>query len=280
MEKERRFLEDQARGGTMAFLRKLAREDVHLAELVASPERFRAHFARRVEGPVLDGSTWDGAAILADGSTVVLPAGVHRWDAQTYQHRDSFPKDILFRGAGMDRTLLVINEIATRQEIHSLTFEDLTIDCSNDYFSDLRRDSPVTIRMARCRVVGFDMGAGGSVMLAARTAAFLAEDCRFEAGFSRAPPGFGNLFRVRSGLLVRMERCAVVGPFCSVYDAGGKATYHFASCAFLEMEPRLKRAFEEPGQGVRLEGCTVSYTDTKHSERKRRPLKTINPTWP
>lgn len=49
----------------------------------------------------------------------------------------------------MDETLVRLDEIGTRDEVHSLTFRDLTIDCGNDYFTDLRCDNPVTIRLER-----------------------------------------------------------------------------------------------------------------------------------
>jgi len=111
----------------------------------------------------------------------------------------------------------LLDELSTNSEVRSLTFRDLTVDCSDNYLTDLRSGNPATIRFENVRVVGFDMGAGGSVMLAARRAAFFASGCRFEAGYGRSP-GSGNLFRVRSGLLARIEDSVFVGPFRSVFD--------------------------------------------------------------
>ena len=278
-EKERRFLEDKARGGTMAMLRALKEEKVHAFDLVASPEDFAKHFERRTSGPRLTDQTWSPREPLEDGSTVLLASGIHRWDVAGYQHRASFPEDVLIEGNGMDETLLVLNELSSRKEIRSLTFKDLTIDCSNNYFTDLRRDEPVTISMENVRVVGFDMGAGGSVMLAARTAAFYAKNCRFEAGYARTQAGHGNLFRVRSGLLVRIEDSTFVGPFRSVYDQDRAATYVFSGCTFEQMRAHMKKAFEAPGQGVRFENSTWTFLEPGSKPAKRR-LKEINPRWP
>jgi len=281
MEAERRFLEDKARGGVMAMLRGLREKPAHLVDLVSSPGRFGKLFVQHVTGPTLAGYQLADVVPLPDGSVVALAAGVHSWDVAGYRSHKKFPKDLFFRGAGMDRTLLRLNELDTRDEIHSLTFQDLTIDCSGDYMTDLRSRNPVTIRLVRCRVANFDMAAGGSVMLGADTAAFLAEDSRFEAGLGhRAVPGSGNLFRVRSGLLVRLAGCVVRGPFSSVYDSDDQATYVFSKCSFEDMAPRLRGRLESPPAGVRMEECTFSYLEDGYSRKRgERPFTEINPDW-
>ena len=283
MERERVVLEDAARGGTMALLRGLQVTGAHLPELVGDSAKFSGLFARQVQGPSLTDASWRPKEPFEDGTTIVLGEGAHTWDAAGYQHRKGFPKDLLLRGAGMDKTLLRINELKSREEIHSLTFEDMTIDCSNHYFTDLRSDSPVTIRMKGVRVVGFDMAAGGSVMLAANSAAFLAEDCRFEAGYGRVGAGSGTLFRVQKGLLVRMDRCLVRGAFRSVYDAGAAATYRFEGCAFTECAPRQRGALEKPPEGVAFVDCTFDYAATDDADRwdknSPRSLSDFNPAW-
>lgn len=280
MEEERRFLEDRARGGTMALLTELAKDGTHLPKLVADRERFAACFARKTEERVIGGEEIPPEDPLADGTTVSLSEGVTRWDAAGYGARQRFPKDLLFRGRGMDRTLLYLNELRSNDEVASLCFEDLTLHCGDNYLTDLRSAHPMTIRMTRCRVVGFDMGAGGSVMLAARTAAFYAEDCRFEAGYGRTRPGFGNLFRVRSGLLARLDRCVFRGPFSSVFEADSAATYLFKDCRFEEMGDRVEAALASPPNGVRLVGCTVVPTpEGRTASAERRPLTDFNPDW-
>jgi len=281
MEREKRFIEDKARGGTMALLRGLQEKPTHLYSIVATRDGFLTHFTRHTKGPTIRGDQWDPHRPLEDGATVEFGEGVHTWDAEGYQHRKTFPKDLLFRGAGMDLTLLRINEVSSRQEIKSLTFEDLTIDCQNNYFSDLRSTNPVTIRMTRCRVVGFDMAAGGSVMLAAKTAAFYAEDCRFEAGFSRAGAGSGCLFRVKKGLLVRMDNCMIIGPFFSVFDANEGSTYQFTSCTLQDMSVWTKKSLEKPPTGVRLDSCSVTYATAELAgvRKKPRKLMEINAAW-
>ena len=180
---------------------------------------------------------------------------------------------------GQSVTLTVTNKKKQPQanaEVNSLTFEDLTLDCGSNYLTDLRTRNPVTIRLRRCRVVGFDMGAGGSVMLAARSAAFYATDCRFEAGFSRINPGDGNLFRASSGLLVRIEGSVFKGHFHSVYDANAYATYVFSNCRFEDMSPRMKDALEKPRDGVRFHDCTFHYSEARQPKRS---FSEINASW-
>jgi len=269
IKEERAFLEDQARGGTMEMLRALRKSRVRPFALLEDPERFGAHFTRQTSGPSIVGTTWNSKDPLPDGATLSFPAGAHVFRSSALDHVDRFPKDLLICGAGMDATLVRLDEIGTRSEIHSLTFRDLTIDCGNDYLTDLRRDEPVTLRLERCRVVRFDMGAGGSVMLAARVAAFYATDCRFEAGYGRSP-GSGNLFRTGSGL-VRLEHCVIRGPFRSVYDRA--ASYVFDRCEFRGTPDYAK----SPPDHVRFVECW--FGPAAKAERKPRPLSDLNPGW-
>jgi hypothetical protein len=269
IKKERAFLEDQSRGGTMEMLRALRESRVRPFALLEDRDSFGAHFTRQTSGPVIVGTTWKPSDPIPDGTTLSFPAGAHVFKSSALDHVDRFPKDLLILGAGMDATLVRLDEIGTRKEIFSLTFRDLTIDCGNDYLTDLRRDEPVTIRLERCRVVRFDMGAGGSVMLAARVAAFFATDCRFEAGYGRYP-GSGNLFRTSSGL-VRLEHCVIRGPFRSVFDRA--ATYVFDRCEFHGTPDYAK----SPPDHVRFLECR--FGPPAKAERKPRPLAELNPAW-
>jgi hypothetical protein len=212
---------------------------------------------------------------LPDGATISFPPGVHEL---RLPRTERFPRDILVQGSGMDATLVRFAELDARDEVASLTFRDLTIDCQDDYFTDLR-NSPAAIRLERCRVVRFDMGAGGSVMLAARQAGFYAADCRFEAGFGRSP-GSGNLFRFQAGL-VRLDRCVIRGPFRSIYDASGRATYLFWRCDIRDMPAREEPRFAAPPNGARFVECTFTYLPRDAVTRSEpRPLSDLNPDWP
>ncbi|MHC4549869.1 MAG: hypothetical protein ACYTEZ_13935 [Planctomycetota bacterium] len=271
IKKERAFLEDQSRGGAMEMLRALRENGVRPFSLLEDLDRFAALFTRHASGPLIEGTAWKPKDLIPDGTTLSFPAGAHIFKSSALRHVERFPRDLLIQGAGMDTTLLRLDEISTRTEIHSLTFRDLTIDCGNDYFTDLRRDEPATVRLERCRVVRFDMGAGGSVMLAARVAAFYATECRFEAGYGRSP-GSGNLFRTGGGL-VRLERCVIRGPFRSVYDR--QASYVFARCEFRGTPDYAS----SPPDHVRFQECWFGPPAPKPSGRTPLPLSEINPTW-
>jgi len=277
---EQRRLEDAARGGTMQLLRSLAKAPVRLPRLVSDPKAFAVHFERKTTGPRLNGMSLPPNEPIADGATLEFPAGVHVLDTRRIFRRGrKFPKDLLIVGVGMDDTLLRIEEISTDDEVASLTFRNLTLDCNNDYMTDLRHDSPATIRLESCRVIGFDMGAGGSVMFAARTGAFYASDCRFEAGYSRTRAGFGNLFRVSRGLLVRMENCVFNGPFSSIFDGGSSATFHFEGCEIRDTKRLLGRCKTSSSNGVTFQDCSLIDL-TGDTRSIRRSLADINPAWP
>lgn len=277
--KERAFIADQARGGTMQMLRELSKNSVRMFDLVGDRAAFAARFARKETGPALDGPTWSAATGAVHGATLRFPAGSHAWHVRELDHAKEFPRDVVVEGAGMDATLIRLDELSARTEVTNLTFRDCTIDCGDNYFTDLRSDAPITLRLERCRVTGFDMGAGGSVMLAANTAAFYATDCRFEAGYGRTTPGYGNLFRVRSGLLVRCEGCVFRGPFSSVFDENAQATYVFSACRFERMPATFATVLATPPAGIRFEDCTATEPADPSVKLEKRPLSDFNAAW-
>lgn len=240
-------------------------------------EDFERYFERKAAGPRVADWQWDGETLLEDDTTVLLGPGIHRWDAAKWQAK--FPEDLEFAGAGMDETLLRLSEIQSRG-VRNLTFRDLTIDCDDNFLTDVRSRDEVTIHLVRCRVVGFDIGRDESVMIAAEWAAVWAEQCRFEAGYGRSP-GSGVLFRVRMGLFVRMQDCVIRGPFKRIYDNDQTATYLFTSCAFEEMDPANPLNLEVPPPPVRYENCTIAYSDPlpPKAKRVRKKLTDINPAW-
>ena len=270
--RERAFVEDRARGGTMALVRTL---DTRLPELVSDEKRFTSMFERHVAGPAVDGTPKQDQ-VWPDGATVSYPQGVY--DLR-FPRAAVTLKDVLVRGSGMDATLVrLTGELDARGDVTSLTFEDLTIDCRDNYLTDLRR-APATIRLARCRVVGFDIGAGGSVMIQASAVAFYATDCRFEAGFGRSP-GSGSLFRLQAGL-VRLDRCLIRGPFRSLWDSGSRTTYLFCRCDIRDAPAGAESSFTTPPDDVRLVECTFGYLPPGvGAPREPRPLSDINPDWP
>lgn len=275
--REEALREDAERNGAMALLRSLKDRDIHPFEVMADPEVFDDLFERKTHGPLLHGTTWGEQDELQDGTVLSYPPGVHEWNPGAFLHRKRFPRDLLVEGAGMDATMLRFKaNLSTRDEVHSLTFRDLTLDCANNSLTDLRRE-PITLRLDRCRIVRFDRGAGGSYMVDAKDTAFYATDCRIEGGYGRGRDG--NLFRAR-GLLVRMDRCLIRGPVRDVYDTGDSSTYLFRECFFQDMYDRLKTTLEAPSSGVRFENCSFSYLP-KDAPRLEAPrlLSEINPDW-
>jgi hypothetical protein len=274
--KERAFLEDKARGGTMAIMNGLSAAGTHPYSLVGSAEKFGELFHRYAKGVAVEGSAATSLKDLRDGMTLTYGEGSFSLDVRDRGDHEPLPKDLTIRGAGMDKTLLTLDELSSNDEVTNLTFEDMTIDCGDNYLTDLRSENPITLHLVRCRVVGFDMGAGGSVMLAAERAAFWAEDCHFEAGYGRTPAGFGNLFRVRDGLLARLDRCVFDGLFRSVYDTNQAATYVFTRCRF---ENVSERSIRDTRDGVHFEACSETLAPSDAVCRVKRHLGDLNPLW-
>ncbi len=278
IEKERAAREDLARGGVMAFLREKAGNDTHF-ELVSEGRAFGRLFERKASGARIEGATLSPESEIAAGDRIVYPPGQYTLDVRSWQRRP-LPADVVIEGHSMDQTLLRLSDaLSTRGELHNLTFRDLTLHCSDNYLESIR-PGPFTLTLERCRVIGFDMGAGGSCMLGGGCAAFRAVGCRIEAGFGRAP-GFGHLFDVRGGLLARLEDCEIVGPFRSVWYAWSGATHVFERCRFREMSPRLRPESEKPPSNVRLLDCTWTFRAPGASEveREQRSLAELNPAW-
>lgn len=179
------------------------REDERAA-WVLDGKRFAKEFERG-RGPSLDGTQHlDYASeALVDGTTVTLPPGVFRMDDFM---GDQFPRDVTLVGAGMNTTLVYIEELASRGPVVNLGFKDLTLHTDNDYLFDLRLE-PASVRMDHVRVIGFDKGAGSSCAFGTQELALLARDSVFEGGYGQHPED-GRLLDIRTpGLLARFERC-------------------------------------------------------------------------
>ena len=280
--KERAAQEDLARGGTMAFLKELKSDFNPPWVMLGSDEAFGALFEHKSKGVDVEGGDLKGTSTVGDGDVVRYSAGQFLLPVRSLFNRLEMPKDLVFVGAGMDETLLVLeSELSPRGDVHGLTFRDMTIHCNDNYLHDLRH-GPFTLRLERCRVIGFDMGAGGSSMLNGRVGAFFATDCRIEAGYGRAP-GFGNLFDVRGALILRMVNCDIVGPFRSVVARANRSAQVFERCRFTKMTGRERRSLRTSQRTVSFNDCTFDEMTAEEelASRKRTVLSVtdINPTW-
>lgn len=285
--KEGELLLDIRRGNTMAMLRRVSEAEAHPFELLTTLDGLAAIFGRHTHGPTVYGPDWDWQADepepVPDGATLTFPAGVHACDMTEFGHGPPLPKDVVLQGAGMDQTLLRLrHDILAWDGIYNLTFRDMTIDCGSRPFARAVGDAPGVVRLERCRVVGFDSGAGGSNMLGGGTMAFWAEGCVFEIGYGRSP-SHGVLFDVRGCLLARLDGCTLRGPFTEIYRAGPHATCFFSDCKFEDMSEQARDWIETPEEGVRFERCMASYLSQDQQRemyrRDSRPLTDLNAEW-
>lgn len=265
-------------GDAVGLLRNLKEISPEIKAVVKSGDVFGKWFERKINGPAMDGATISKENPVVDGATLRFGTGKQVWKVSTLgRGKESFPKDVLVIGAGRDQTLLSIDEFDADSDIRSLTFQDLTLDCANNYMTDLRAQSGTTLRFERCRIVRFDMGAGGSVMLSARSGvAFYATDTLITCGYGRSP-GSGHVFRVSGALLVRMERCTVEGPMYGLFSSGSPAAYCFVDCAFNNVPELFTQPAKPENLGATFENCTFS--GSRDAKRTQLILTDINADW-
>jgi hypothetical protein len=189
------------------------------------------------------------------------------------RRRKPFPKDFTFEGSGVESTLVAIDEFDdTAGPVVNLTFRDMTILCK-EYFCDWR-SFPASLRFERCRVVGFDIGAGGSVCFSAPSIALWMSDCTLETGYGRNPPS-GNVLRVGYASLARFDGCHFVGTNLGYTGAGSVV---LRDCT-LDFVPDADRASKDP-QFQFMECKTQSdHGEWRNAHGTRTPLTSINPLW-
>ena len=233
--------------------------------LAADPARFAEIFRPRVSGRVHDGPTLAVGAPLADGDVLRYPAGVFRV-RDLAQGREPSPADVTLRGAGMDATLLVLDELDPRGALERFAIENCTV-FAEQGIADVRG---AIVALSRIRLVGFDCGSGGSCALSLdRDAAVSAADCRFEGGYGRAPV-FATLMNT-SPLIARFESCSFER--VSLLFAVSRGVV-FASCSMNEM-------LWEQSEGPAYLSCRYSAlpAEQRLDENLRRDLDQLFPGW-
>ncbi|MCZ6574635.1 MAG: hypothetical protein O7C98_15895 [Planctomycetota bacterium] len=275
--RERDLLMQAPKDDLRTLLRLIGQRRARVPELVADGDTMRARTARTAAaGPLLSGAHLAADEPLPEGATVRFPAGVFQLDTAAWNK--AFPAGLLVEGAGMDATLLRLDQaIEPGSNARDLTMRELTIDCRNHYFVDTNDSEPFVVRLDRVRVVGFDSGTGRSVMFKVRHGALYATGCKFEGGYG-GRPGSGTLFRVNQALLVRMEDCTIRGPFARLFDIDAGATYHFVRCAFGDLAAGERGLPEGPLGGVQFEACRFDFV-AAGATAQARSLKAVQPAW-
>ncbi len=208
----------------------------------------------------LDSDRRKMAESLTDGATLEFGPGVFNLRAlqQVLRTKGKGLRDLTIRGAGMDQTLLVLNaDLSPGGHMERLHVKNCTIHCNDNYLFDQRR-GVVTMEAEFVRVVGFDMGAGGSCMLSANQSFLYFRHCRIEGGYSRVAAGYGSLFDVRSeGLVSRFEDCRI-----SHISIGTRGTgnHLFVGCNLVEI-------VDSPASWARQEGIQLIDTRVSHFQR-------------
>jgi hypothetical protein len=239
-------------------------------------ERLTKILAPQASGPALEGASLgprpDDAVV--DGATLHFSAGIHRLGA-LMRSKSPYPRDVTIQGAGMNSTLLILSStLSPRSSLRNFTVRDCTVHTGRNYLFDLRGSNGCAVSLDRVRIIGFDMGAGGSCAFGTAATLLYARDSRFEGGFGHSP-GSGNVFRVRSSAIAaRFDRCH----FSRVrLNAVALGAVLLQSCELSEM---LSDPHKEP---VELAGCQVSLwvaaSDGNLREDLRRSLDELVPGW-
>ena len=257
------------RGSGVEWLRALKGNESEIADLPQAPERFAELFRPKSSGRLHDGTTLAADDVLGNGDVLTYPAGVFLVD-DLARGRDPFPTDVTLRGAGMDATLLVMDELSPRSALERFSVEDCTV-FADGGIADVRTD-PTLLALRRVRVVGFDCGAGGSYALNLRGCALSAAQCRFESGYGRNPDGHANLIRDTTPLVARFDGCT----FERVSLAGARLpSVVFAGCEMHEL-------LDEPPEGPVYANCRITVLPREHAydaEVRRRDLNDLFPGW-
>jgi hypothetical protein len=237
------------------------------------PERLERLFTPRSAGAMVYGPDLGRRPDdqVEDGVVLSFPPGIHRL-RNLMRHKHPFPRDVTLRGAGMNATLLVLDELSAHSSVVNFAVQDCTVFA--DLLFDLRGDNRLAIQMHRVRVVGFDKGAGSSCAFDTSATLLYATDSRFEGGYGRLP-GSGRLFDVgTSALAARFDRCH----FSRIeIDNDHVGTVLCRNCELLEM---LRDPREDD---VILENCTVTFLERVPGESWRttlaRDLRELFPDW-
>ncbi len=247
-------------------------------DLAGDPERFgelfrREHPASFAAGPRLP---LQADEAVEDGTVVRFPAGV--FELKTLmRHKHPFPRDVALQGAGMNATLLVIPELSTRGAVRSFAIRDCTVHTDDNYLFDLRLE-PATLEFERVRLVGFDVGAGGSCLLGTKETAVRMADCIVSGGYGRNPR-YGTLFDIRTpALLGRFERCTFQWMRIGLSRARPGATVVFAQCKFQDVYDDPV-ADAEDRTGLVLQDCLVVPYEGDMGAVPRRDLEELFPGW-
>jgi len=226
-------------------------------------------FRTRSGGTALSGADLHEGDPLPDGAVLDFHAGVFAV-ADLARGREPFPRDITLRGAGMNLTLLVLDELCPRGALERFAIEDCTV-FADGGIADVR-SAPSVVALRRVRLVGFDCGAGGSYAMSLNQGCALqALQCRFEGGYGRNPGGYANLMRNTSPLVARFDSCTFER--MSLDHALG-ASVLFVGCVMNDM-------VDEP-RGVELASCSVTVLPQElrwSDEARRRDLNDLFPGW-
>lgn len=270
--------EDAATGGVFAVLSALEQGEAGpLTEHTTSADAFEKFFARQAPEQVENGVEHLERMheALKDGTTLQFPAGVFRVDYPHLPSRD-IPRDVTIAGAGMEATLLLVDEFFAGERLRNLTLRDCTI-LSRNYLFDIR-GAFSSIRLEGVRITGFDKGSGSSCVFGTDGTAIYARDSRFEGGYGRSPRS-GQLFRVDTdALLARFEGCTFDTIRLGVDRIRPGASVVFSNCRMSDIIDRVQPE-ETDHRGVLFPGTVADLYDWSRGEPPSKDLNDLFPNW-
>ena len=203
-----------------------------------------------------------------------FPAGIHQWDPRT--EPGAATEGFVIRGAGRDDTLLELKGPLRRPDV---TFRDLTLDLGRGHRM-YGGKVPGRLRLMQCRVIGFDVGAGGSFAFTLKSCYLAGKDTEFLAGYGKSP-GKSNLIRSGKMVLARLEDCLIRIVGGRIWRQDRYTWVCLDSCRLLDVNPNRRKEIERMAQRRLIPGTTVEYADAESAKEhgSPRPLSNLNPAW-
>ncbi|MHC4472299.1 MAG: hypothetical protein ACYS99_15220 [Planctomycetota bacterium] len=202
---------------------------------------------------------------------VKFPAGVHEWRPPgALRDLDGM---LLLTGRGTNKTLVRVGKIPKARHV---AYRDLTLDLGRGAatHSGTRR---LRARFDRCRVIGFDGGAGGGAFEFG-PGLFLARDSEVLTGYGRSPSK-STLFRLGQPVLARFESCRIRGINREFWRGGRKSALVLSGCRIEEIYEKLRKVFTSTKMRVWLDDTSISYREEKPKKERPRPFSDLNPAW-
>jgi hypothetical protein len=248
-----------------------------LPSFVGDASTFDEHFVRQTpEKVVHHDEEASVSAHLVDGTTLRYPKGVFRlW--RYVPDTSPIADDMSIEGAGMDETLLVVDNTRVGNRLVRFRLADCTVLSWGPALVKLNQSASVMLE--RVRFVGFDDApASGDALSFHNSIALLARECRFEGGYGDSTMTASLVFAPTASILARFETCRFDRLRFLPRQVNNQATIVFDGCMFTDLltdpSPAIARH-----EGLVLNDTSLELYDWAAGPPPARSLEDLFPGW-